>query len=894
MAVDDQDPELGAPYDAELDVGGPWVPRRPSVHRWFARRDDTVSAAAVALGLSPELAGAVAEGLTTAAPPDKAEHPPDDAQQLQGVRVLDLCSGGGSISAVAARMGASVTAIDRHPLPVLIGRAELEYPSALADPLPTARGSAADGSWRGLAAEVEHWAQRVIDEAEVRSGSLWLTGLDCLLFSRRLVCPSCSEPQLAQVASASGPSHGIQRGQRECGRCGHRFALRDQPVAWEATSAVRDGEEVPLPEGLISVLEAAGYPSPVREQLDGLWAEGRRGLISVGQATTPRQATVVQHLRDAVRSARDKMADLGYEPQHSAAILTYLALMASHVVDLLSTFTRWNPRARRVDGMGRLDWVIGPEMAEIGGEQLRKALIRSLSSALKVIERGKDLGVVSVQSGEMEDLAATAASFDLVVWDPPYFDNIDYERLAYPWTSFLRSVIGDLDPTLRWPSVTAGALAGLRFDPVAYQDSLRRAASEVARVLVDGGHLAVLWTVNEAHAVEDLDQMLGLFSPAGLELLQSIRLRWDLSTSGRAITDPRHQLLLVFRRTQVARPVEAEQLLEGAGAGKPMMVEGLVQVLLDHLDPDELEDHIPSNFKGSLAERLAEVVLTRSAPEQLLELVAKKDLMQVAESRGLEATDMAGLDRAGLAREVFRSLGWAQPRTVGFTIGGALEEATVYVDNLRLAKTEETIRGSTTAAFSRVEDVLRFSVTAWAVAARGREWREALASYECDPDRASFGTWRRVFGEVPKDFAQEHASIGKAAGQMRKLKIGPSLDEVVGLRNRVAHPEALDWTELRAEAVAALDRVLNRLRDLDEAGALPTVFQPLEEVRDPYGRITLRLVGHGGRPAEFLMTRPTDLANPLIVLRGITNPREVDPVCLDANEVLEQAGLAEG
>lgn len=108
----------------------------------------------------------------------------------------------------------------------------------------------------------------------------------------------------------------------------------------------------------------------------------------------------------------------------------------------------------------------------------------------------------------------------------------------------------------------------------------------------------------------------------------------------------------------------------------------------------------------------------------------------------------------------------------------------------------------------------------------------------------------------------------------------------------VAHAEAdqLDWLGLRDEAAGAIHDAIRRLRAADDDGAFPQVLQPLRQTRDPYGRITLRLIGHRGH-VEFLMTAPSDLTQPLVVLRGSTNPREVDPACLPRALVTERVGL---
>ena len=93
---------------------------------------------------------------------------------------------------------------------------------------------------------------------------------------------------------------------------------------------------------------------------------------------------------------------------------------------------------------------------------------RRISAMSAVIEGNASLPrTASVLSGDMAELPLEGERFDLVVWDPPYYDNIDYDLLTAPWTSFLRSAIGELDANLQWPRVQPSADIKLpdRFDP---------------------------------------------------------------------------------------------------------------------------------------------------------------------------------------------------------------------------------------------------------------------------------------------------------------------------------------------------------------------------------------------------------------------------------------------
>jgi putative DNA methylase len=74
-------------------------------------------------------------------------------------RVLDMFAGGGAIPLEALRLGCEAYALDLNPVAHLIELCTLVYPQKYGKPNPTAKGSARDGTWAGLAAEVEYWGK---------------------------------------------------------------------------------------------------------------------------------------------------------------------------------------------------------------------------------------------------------------------------------------------------------------------------------------------------------------------------------------------------------------------------------------------------------------------------------------------------------------------------------------------------------------------------------------------------------------------------------------------------------------------------------------------------------------------------------------------------------------
>jgi putative DNA methylase len=88
-------------------------------------------------------------------------------------RVLDMFAGGGAIPLEALRLGCEAYALDLNPVAHLIELCTLVYPQQYGAADPAARGSSKDGTWAGLAAEVEHWGKWVLKQVKAEIGDLY-------------------------------------------------------------------------------------------------------------------------------------------------------------------------------------------------------------------------------------------------------------------------------------------------------------------------------------------------------------------------------------------------------------------------------------------------------------------------------------------------------------------------------------------------------------------------------------------------------------------------------------------------------------------------------------------------------------------------------------------------
>ena len=84
-----------------------------------------------------------------------------------------MFAGGGAIPLEALRLGCEAYALDLNPVAHLIQLCTLVYPQQYGAADPAAHGCAADGTWAGLAAEVEHWGKWVLQQVKAEIGDLY-------------------------------------------------------------------------------------------------------------------------------------------------------------------------------------------------------------------------------------------------------------------------------------------------------------------------------------------------------------------------------------------------------------------------------------------------------------------------------------------------------------------------------------------------------------------------------------------------------------------------------------------------------------------------------------------------------------------------------------------------
>lgn len=169
-------------------------------------------------------------------------------------RVLDMFAGGGAIPLEALRLGCEAHALDLNPVAHLIELCTLVYPQQFGAPDPATVGCADDGTWAGLAAEVEHWGQWVLKRVKAEIGDLY---------------PPVPDPRQAAETADQAAQLSMNLAVRQTREAYHAQAGMLTPVAYLWTRTVRCknpacGGTVPLARQTWLARKKPGKKSPGR------------------------------------------------------------------------------------------------------------------------------------------------------------------------------------------------------------------------------------------------------------------------------------------------------------------------------------------------------------------------------------------------------------------------------------------------------------------------------------------------------------------------------------------------------------------------------------------------------------------------------------------------------
>jgi hypothetical protein len=922
-----------------------------SFHRWFAARGAAAARAAIAFTASPDWLGdqeklalvtvgddaelAAAIGARKAADAGSRRERPADS-------LLDLCAGVGTIGAMAARLGFDALSLELSDIPHLTSKVLYDFPVSMGG-ADEHRGV---GSWQGYAAEVTDFANAVWCGAKQRLNELFEEDVEVRIWVRFTDCPFCgtSVPMISNArlsgeaalniipdprgaADGRPPRFGLLRtefpdlkgtfakGRCTCPSCRNRFhfqghdltslpsvpvavRMRDSPTLseidspdayarqaemssydWLAASSRRLGGRVVLPGGQPIFHDAHGVP------------------ISARDAFLPRQRAYFAALAESVDAESALLAKrTALTEAQRTAVRTAIALLISGQADFVNTCIYSSidkPHPSTTAGPLR----VGGLFTEVGGSWLERFWQARLSHLLGLLR------VNSSAARPVKTIRANAGAIPLddesvsaVIWDPPYYDGIDYDTVAGHYQSVLAAVVPDIagEPAFQ-PRLSQAERARRK------EDDLVQQAREARRVVSPTGSVGVFWLAREP---AELTRFLELIGPAALELVHAVRL--DTIRPARAASADQQTYLLILQPVAVAVPeveVDAEKVLSLAEDGALSLYDGLADLFELVLEPEELDVLIADEGTGPARQRLARFLAGQPELERLLvDNLGKPSLLRELVRRGASRDDLRAIDSRGLAQRLLAQLGWAVARQARFSIREALRDCEAAARRLELADSPAAVHEAFLAGFFCVEDILRYTVYAWAYLECRDQWEEMFKQIVSSAKRAypgpellSFGHLHTLFTQLPVTFtAGSHGPdielFGKIAKAMRRVKVDQKLSDLGHWRNGVGHQKdyvtSLSVSQLRQICSTVLTEARAALAELDRQRFLPLTVRPEEERRDRYNRRVLRLHDTDDAAIEVYVSREMDLTEPLIYFASDNGGRrDIKPKFLQASVV---------
>jgi hypothetical protein len=841
--------------------------------------------------------------------------------------------------------GFGVTSVELSIVPHLISRVLHDFAVLMSESSSLSPGQ---NAWRGFADEVERFANAVWLRAKEHLGELFEEDVDVRLWVRVGTCPSCASqipllsnarlardialnvsPGVEPVADAGFPRFGLIRsgfpdikstlawGICTCPTCQHQFPLSgyDLIPLYSVPVAIRMRNstslaEIDSPGAYIRRLDASARdfisvssgnlsnPAILNDE-QSLFRDARGMAVTVCNAMLPRQRAYFTALAESmeVESAR-LAARPELTPDQIFAVRITAALLISGQVEYVNIYTRWLVDKPQPSTNAPLR--LGGLFAEVGGHWLERFWQNRLRHLLRLLQENSssERPVRAIQA-DAADILLADSSVSVVVWDPPYYDNIDYDAAGEPYQAILAAVVPDLVGELTVPPKLPRAERINR-----YENDLLRQAFEARRVVRPNGSIGVFWLAKKP---AELQRFLEMIAPTGLQLLRAVRLDTMLKASYGTET-----YLLILQAIPTAASavvVDTEKVLALATDGALSLYDGLAELLESAWEQGILDSMVSDEFRGPSRQRLVSFLAGHLELEQVLVELGRMTLVRELVSRGANAEQLRAIDARGLAQQLLAQFGFAVPRPVRFSIRGALRECEIAQKQLELADSIEAVRGAFLTCCKAIERILRYSSFAWSRLAWGNRWNEPLEQIISvgapgrpypGHDKLSFGQYELLFTKLPDKFAGdadafERSLFAKISKVMKRTKIHDRLSALVALRNGVEHDKedvaSLSLSQLRQRCRTVLLAARMALVDIDDQQSLPLTVRPEEERRDRYGRRILRLLDPDGAAIEVYVGSETDLTEPLIYFYSDINRRDVNPKFLRASLVEELLGL---
>ncbi len=262
----------------------------------------------------------------------------------------------------------------------------------------------------------------------------------------RATCLVCGASVDADYVKAGGPGGADRRSTplaavlpQPSGRGRDYLAAGDYPLpSGEECAAVLADLDVAPPTEAIPAQDTRNFWTPIT------------AMTRFRDLFTPRQLATLCAFAQGVREIHDEMIASGVEEERAAAICAYLGLAVDRVADFGSSLCRWVPetdgcRTRRPpgpsDGLGLRE---SEPVRRASGDVMR--LRRADRAHRRARRQGRAAERRVPPDAPRRSFPSHDATFDAVITDPPYYDNISYADLSDFFYVWLKRSVGFLFP----------------------------------------------------------------------------------------------------------------------------------------------------------------------------------------------------------------------------------------------------------------------------------------------------------------------------------------------------------------------------------------------------------------------------------------------------------------
>jgi putative DNA methylase len=268
-----------------------------------------------------------------------------------------------------------------------------------------------------------------------------------------------------------------------------KFSLPDEV----ACRKVLDELDVTPPEELLPVALTGGMCRPY-------------GLIRFRDLFTSRQLVSLCALAQGISEMHAKMVSDGMNEMRATAVSVYLGLVLDRVADRNSTLCRWDTKNQSLTNTYAqqalpMVW----DFAEANPFGTAAGVIsKYVENIASIVEPLTSIGhPVDAKRASAGQLPEASNTFDAVITDPPYYDNISYADLSDFFYVWLKRSIGFL-----FPEHLGGELTPKRHEAIVapyrhdgnknsarefYEHEMAKAFSEAHRVLKPGAPLVCVY-----------------------------------------------------------------------------------------------------------------------------------------------------------------------------------------------------------------------------------------------------------------------------------------------------------------------------------------------------------------------------------------------------------------